>query len=152
VAHVPAAPLEPLLDDPDDYRPESRLRFAADPGDDCGRVDDLTVIIEDIAPGDRIPLHRHRIHELVVIVSGQGEVRFGEATFPVGPDSVIFIPAGTVHGTRNTGEGPLRLHAVFPSSLIDMAMLERNPAPGTETDAPSHTVYDVRTGEFRVIE
>lgn len=151
MAHVPAAPLEPLLDDPDDFRPESRLRVVADPGDDCGRVEDLAVIIEDVARGDQIPLHRHRIDELVVIVSGQGEVRLGGATFPVGPDSVIFIPAGVTHGTANTGDGPLRLHAVFPSSLIDIAMLERNPAPGTESDAPSHTVYDARTGEFRVI-
>jgi quercetin dioxygenase-like cupin family protein len=151
MTHVPAAPLEALVGDPDDYRPNSFLRLIADPGDDAGQVDDLTVIIEDVAPGDQIPLHRHPIDEVVVIVSGEGEIRLGSKTFSVGPGSVVFVPAGAPHGTRNTGDGALRLHAVAPSTLIEITMLERNPAPGTEAAPPSQTVYDARTGEFRVI-
>src|SRR3954447_21548564 len=36
------------------------MALIVDPGDGCGRVDDLAVIKEHIAPGDRIPLHVHR--------------------------------------------------------------------------------------------
>ena len=148
---VPPAPLEPLLGDPDEYRPGSRWRLVTDPGDARGRVDGLTLILEDVAPGDRIPLHRHQIDELIVFVSGTGEVRLGEATTAVEPASVVFVPAGVAHGTRNVGAEPLRLHAVFPSPLIEIEMLERNPAPGTEDQPPSRTEYDARTGDFRVI-
>ena len=31
-------------------------------------------------------------------------------------------------------------------------MLERNPAPGTEGDAPRRSRYDLATGEFEVID
>lgn len=151
MAIVPPAPLEPMIDDPDDYRPGSGFRFATDPGDGRGRVDGLTLIIEDVGPGDRIPLHRHQIDEMIVIVAGDGEVRLGDDSYPVSAASVVFVPAGAAHGTTNVGNGPLRLHAIFPAPVIEMEMLERNPAPGTGNRSPSHTEYDARTGDFRVI-
>ncbi len=54
--------------DPDDFRPNSRWAMLVDPGGDSGaQVNDITLIIEEIAPGDRIPLHTHPINEVVVI-------------------------------------------------------------------------------------
>jgi len=151
MAVVPPAPLEPFLDDPDDYRPRSRWRLVTDPGDDSGRVEGLTIIREEIAPGDRIPLHRHQIDEVIMFLSGEGEVRLGDETFAVSGGSTMFIPAGIAHGTTNAAAEPLRLHAVFPSPVIELQMIERNPKPGTEHLPPSHTEYDARSGEFRVV-
>jgi hypothetical protein len=37
---------------------------------------------------------------------------------------------------------------VFPATSIEIAMLERNPAPGTEADPPRRSRYDLRTGDF----
>ena len=31
-------------------------------------------------------------------------------------------------------------------------MLERNPAPGTENEAPRRSRYDLRTGEFEILD
>ena len=46
--------------DPDDFRPNSHWALLVDPGGNSDvRVDDITLIIEEIAPGDRIPLHTH---------------------------------------------------------------------------------------------
>lgn len=42
-------------------------------------------------------------------------------------------------------------HAVFPARTVLMEMLERNPAPGTEGDAPLTTRYDFVTGEFEIL-
>ena len=151
MAVVPAEPLQPIVDDPDDYRPASRWRLAADPGDAAGRVDTLTLIVEEIAPGDRIPLHRHQIDELIVILSGSGEVRLEDSRSVVDEGDAVFVPAGAAHGTTNIEDAPLRLHAVFPSPLIRMEMLERNPAPGAESRPPAHTEYDARTGSFRAL-
>ena len=65
---------------------------------------------------------------------------------------MIFIPAGTPHGTANNRDRPLQIHAVFPALVIEIAMLERNPAPGTEADRPRRSRYDLRTGAFEPIE
>lgn len=137
--------LQPLADpqDPDDWRPRSRWALASDP-----RAS-LAVIAEEIAPGDRIPLHRHRIDEVLLYHAGAAEVRIGEETFSVGAGSIAFVPAGEPHGTTNTGDETVLLQAVFPSHAIDIEYLERNPAPGSESDPPQPPIsYDTRTGEI----
>ena len=132
--------------DPDDYRPSSRWALLVDPGGQSeARVDDITLIVEEIAPGDRIPLHTHPINEVIAILEGTPEVILGEDTREVGPGTIVFIPAGTPHGTRNASTSPIRLHAMFPSEQIGIRYLERNPAPGTEGDAPQPAfTIDVR--------
>ena len=123
--------------DPDDFRPSSRWALLVDTGGGSGvHVDDITLIVEEIAPGDRIPLHTHPISEVIVIQAGSPEVTLGDDTQLVGPGTVVFIPAGTPHGTRNASTSPVRIHAMFPSERIGIQYLERNPAPGTESDAP----------------
>jgi quercetin dioxygenase-like cupin family protein len=47
-----------------------------DPGSPAARVDDLAVILEHIAPGDQIPLHSHRVNE-VIVIHGDGTFRIG---------------------------------------------------------------------------
>jgi quercetin dioxygenase-like cupin family protein len=106
------------------------------------------VIVEEIAPSEAIPLHQHRIDEVLFYESGDAEVRVDDETFRVGAGDIVIVPAGAAHGTRNVGTGVVRLHAVFPSHRIDITYLERNPAPGTEGDAPQPpAVWDTRTGE-----
>ena len=132
--------------DPDDFRPNSKWALLVDPGRDTrARVDNITLIFEEIAPGDRIPLHTHPIHEVIVIDNGTPEVTLGNKTRQVAQGTVIFIPAGTAHGTRNATGRPVHLHAMFPSEQIGIQYLERNPAPGTEDDRPQPAfTLDVR--------
>jgi hypothetical protein len=63
VGFAPPPVLEPLVDDPDDYRPNSKLALLVDPGGPEGRVDSFCLICEDVAAGDWIPLHRHPVDE-----------------------------------------------------------------------------------------
>ena len=150
VGIVRAGPFAPMVGDPDDHRPETTWRLAVDPGID-GTPAGLAVLMERCASGDRIPLHRHDVDEVVIVVDGEGEYHLAGAVERVGPGDVVFIPAGTVHGTVNTGEDALHLHAVFPSRRVRMEMLERNPAPGTEDRPPMVAVYDFATGDFEVL-
>jgi quercetin dioxygenase-like cupin family protein len=133
--------------DPDDFRPNSKWALLVDPRhDDRAHVDNITVIFEELAPGDRIPLHTRPIHEVIVIDDGTPEVTLGDETRQVAEGAVIFIPAGTAHGTRNATGRPVHLHAMFPSERIGIRYLERNPAPGTEDDPPRPAfTLDVRT-------
>ncbi len=145
ILHNP--PLEPLDEsDPDDYRPRSVWSGPlVDPVSPGGYVRDMSVILELIAPGDRIPLHRHQVDETIVVQSGEVELRLGEETCAVTGQSVVFVPAGTAHGAQNIGSEPASYLAVFPTTAIDIEYLERNPAPGTETDPPQPpVVYDAR--------
>ena len=148
---VDAGPLDVMVGDADDHRPGSRWGLKVDPGDERGRVDSLAIISEEIGPGDRIPLHTHDVDEAITILDGSAETRLGGKTRRIGPGTVVFIPAGVPHGTANVGTGPLAIHAVFPATTIEIAMLERNPAPGTEGDPPRRSRYDLRTGEFEAI-
>jgi quercetin dioxygenase-like cupin family protein len=136
--------LQPLTDprDPDDWRPGSRWALVSDP------EADMAVIAEEIGVGDAIPLHRHRIDEIIVYLSGEAEVRVGDEAYDVRGGDIVVIPAGKVHGTRNTGEGVVAIRAVFPRARIDMQYVERNAAPGTEQDPPQpRVIWDTRTGE-----
>jgi quercetin dioxygenase-like cupin family protein len=147
VSIVESGPLESMVGDPDDHRPDSWWGLRVDPGDARGQVTTLGIITEQIARGDRIPLHTHDVDEAVTILDGTADARLGDETRRVGPGTVIFIPAGVPHGTANAGDQPLQIHAVFPATSIEIAMLERNPAPGTEGDPPRRSRYDLRTGD-----
>jgi len=151
MAVVPPPTLEPMLDDPDDYRPASRFAAVVDPGGPDGRVDGLCLIAEEIAPRDRVPLHRHPVDEVVLVLSGTDEITLGDERIVAGAGSCVFIPAGVVHGQSNAGTEPLQIRAIFPGTSIEIEMLDRNPAPGTEGDPPAHVVYDGRTGEIRSV-
>lgn len=128
---------EPLLDDPDDYRPNSQIALVCDPETPSGEfVHDLVVLFENLAAGDRIPLHTHPMEEVIIIEEGSAEVTLGDERRVVEPGAVVFIPVGKPHGVRNATERLVRLHGVFPSSVVALQYIERNPAPGTEGDPP----------------
>ena len=112
-----------------------------------GRVDNLAVILEHIGPGDRIPAHIHAVDE-VILPDGPGRFRIGDEIQRVAAGAVVFIPAGAVHGLENDGAEPLPIRAVFPTTKVWLRYVERNPAPGTEDDAPaSPMTFDLRTGK-----
>ena len=150
---VNPGPREPMVGDPDDHRPGSTWRLVVNPGDAEGVVETFAVIDEHIAPGDRIPLHTHDVDELVIVLAGKGETRLGDQRQGIGPGSIVFVPAGARHGTANTpGASALEIHGIFPSTTIEIRMLERNPAPGTEADPPRGLRYDLGTGGFEVLD
>ena len=64
--------------------------------------------------------------------------------------ATVFIPAGAVHGTVNTGVEPVEVRAVFPRTVVRIDSVERNPMPGTEDAAPKATTYDLATRAFVV--
>jgi quercetin dioxygenase-like cupin family protein len=138
---------EPMVGDPDDHRPGSEWSLVVDAGLAGHRVDDLAVILEHIAPGDRIPLHTHQVSE-VIVVHGDGIFRLGDDARPVAAGAIVFIPAGMAHGLANDGVSHLPIEAVFPTTRVRIQYMERNPAPGTESDDVSPPLtYDFRTGE-----
>lgn len=140
--------LTPLADagDPDDHRVGSTWSGTlVDPVSEDIYVRNLCVILERIAPGERIPLHRHDVDEAIVIESGEVELRLGDETRVVSGRSVAFFPAGMAHGASNFGSEDVVYTAFFATSAIEIEYLERNPLPGTEGEPPQPpVVYDAR--------
>ena len=123
--------------DPDDYRPGSALAFVSDPTSEDGRhVRSLSFIVERCGPGEHVPLHTHTTDEAIIIDEGEAEVVLGEHRARVASGTVVFVPAGTPHSWGNPGSGVVRGHGVFPTDVLDIHYLERNPAPGTEGQPP----------------
>jgi quercetin dioxygenase-like cupin family protein len=148
MALLPNPSLTPLAEagDVDDHRLRSVWSGPlVDPVSEEPYVHDLCVILERIAPGERIPLHRHSLDEAIVVESGEVELTLGNETRAVTARSVAFVPAGIPHAAANTGAGDVVYTAFFPSTAIDIEYLERNPAPGTEGEPPQPpVVYDAR--------
>ncbi len=134
------------FDDPDDYRPNSKLALVVDPGDaENGLVENMTVFKEQIAVGDRIPLHQHSIDEVLIVNEGSIEVTLGTTKQKADIGAVVFIPAKVCHGFKNIGKATASIVAVFPSREVDINYLDRNPAPGTENQEPGDPIaIDVR--------
>jgi quercetin dioxygenase-like cupin family protein len=149
MAIVDSYSYEPMVGDPDDHRPNTTWALVVDPETpDGGYVRGLTLLFERCAVGDRIPLHTHSVEEALVIEDGDAEATLGTETRAVSAGAVVFVPAGTVHGMRNVGERVLRIHGIFASPIIPITMLDRNPPPGTEGDAPQPPlVYDARAAQ-----
>lgn len=95
-------------------------RFLSRMGEIAGRIGarKLGYNLTEIAPGKRaFPRHSHRVNEeMFFVLSGTGELAFGDASFPLRAGDVIACPPGghdTAHQIRNTSDDtPLRLLAV----------------------------------------
>lgn len=77
--------------------------------------------ITAVPPGKRaFPFHNHRVNEeMFFVLQGDGEIRIGEATYPIRKGDIIACPAGgkeLAHQIINTGTEELRYLAVSTKS------------------------------------
>ena len=62
----------------------------------------MTVMAEDMAPGDRIPTHRHpHADELIIIEAGTARVTLGDKVEEAHAGAIVFIPQDTWIGVEN---------------------------------------------------
>ncbi len=70
-----------------------------------GGSEHMAVVTEDMAPGDRIPIHRHpHADELIFIQSGTGRVTLGDKVQEAHAGALVFIPRDTWIGMENIGK------------------------------------------------
>lgn len=77
---------------------------------------DLYVGEQWLQPGERVLMHTHPVEEVLIFTGGSGDVRLGNETLPVSAGVTVHIPAGELHGFRNTGEEELRVFVLFPDN------------------------------------
>ena len=67
----------------------------------------MSVITNDMAPGEGPALHRHPYEEVFVIVEGEATFTLGDETRVVHGGEFVVAAAGVPHAFKNTGEGRL---------------------------------------------
>jgi len=80
-----------------------------------------------VAPGKtNCPFHSHRVEEeMFFMLEGTGELRYGNATYPLKPGDIVACPTGgpeTAHQIINTGTTEMRYLAL--STLADVEICD----------------------------
>jgi uncharacterized cupin superfamily protein len=85
----------------------------------------IGAMLHVVEPGKKaFPFHNHHsVHELFVILEGEGEYRFGDKTYPVKAGDVCAAPTGgpeTAHQIINTGKTTLRYLGLSTASNTEV--------------------------------
>lgn len=75
-------------------------------------------VLMSLLPGEDIGEETHAENDQILfVVHGDGvAVLVGETT-PIHKKSVVFVPAGTLHNIKNTGEDDMKLYTVYAPSV-----------------------------------
>jgi quercetin dioxygenase-like cupin family protein len=96
----------------------------------------LCIFEQWIAPGNGAPTHSHPVEEVLTVRKGEAEMWLDEERTIVSAGQSLIVPAGRMHGFRNSGDATLHLHAVLASPIY-----EATPEGATEIvrrwDSPS---------------
>ncbi len=103
--------------------------FAAKVGSFGGQIGltGLGVMLHVVEPGKKaFPFHaHHQIHEMFIILEGEGEYRFGSERYPVKEGDVLAAPTGGAeHGHQIINTGKKMLKYLGISTLADTEVVE----------------------------
>jgi quercetin dioxygenase-like cupin family protein len=64
------------------------------------------------------PLHSHNCDEQVTLLEGRGEVEVDGKVVAIVQYDSTYIPAGSIHAFRNTGDTPMRILWIYSSMSV----------------------------------
>ena len=79
---------------------------------ELGRVPDLSLGVYRLPAGATDPQEPHSEDEVYVVLAGRARFREGRKEYPVGPGSILYVPAGARHSFREIEE-ELRVAVIF---------------------------------------
>ena len=79
----------------------------------------LCIFEQWVAPGLGAPTHRHTVEEVLSVREGEAEMWIEAERVRVLAGQSLTVPAGRLHGFRNSGAGTLHLHAVLASPIFE---------------------------------
>jgi quercetin dioxygenase-like cupin family protein len=88
----------------------------------------LCIFEQWVAPGGGAPTHSHPVEEVLTVLEGEAEMWLDDQRKIVSAGQSLIVPAGRMHGFRNSGTTTLHIHAVLASPIF-----EATPEGATET-------------------
>jgi mannose-6-phosphate isomerase-like protein (cupin superfamily) len=79
----------------------------------------LCIFEQHVAPGTGAPTHSHPVEEVLTVREGEAEMWIGKEHVAVTAGQSLLIPAGRLHGFRNSGTGTLHVQAVLASPIFE---------------------------------
>ena len=79
----------------------------------------LCLFEQRVMPGVGAPTHRHPVEEVLTVREGEAEMWIEHQRVTVKSGQSLIVPAGRMHGFRNSGEGILHIHAVLASPIFE---------------------------------
>ena len=104
---------------PEHWRPgvETRMVVSARNG-----AQHLCIFEQWVAPGTGAPTHSHPVEEVLTVRDGEAEMWIGDERAVVSAGQSLVVPAGRLHGFRNSGTSVLHIHAVLASPVFEGTM------------------------------
>lgn len=90
----------------------------------------VSLVINEVAPGNGTRLHTHDYDEIFVVAEGRSTFTILDTdtdtttTFELRTGDVAHIPTGTTHGFMNSGDGPLRQVDIHLAALMGGVALD----------------------------
>lgn len=81
-------------------------------------VENFAMRMFELQPGGHTPLHRHNFEHEVFVLEGRGTFIHQGSEYPFSPEYVIFVPAGSEHQFKNTGDSIMRMLCLIPASAV----------------------------------
>jgi mannose-6-phosphate isomerase-like protein (cupin superfamily) len=100
-------------------------------GQDYG-LSGSSLLLGELAPGFGLPLHRHPVEEVFLLVRGEATFTVGASRVEAGAGDIVVVPAGVPHRFVNSGEAPLVIHAFLAGPRIVTEYV----VPGDSSEAP----------------
>ena len=79
----------------------------------------LCIFEQWVAPGHGAPTHSHSVEEVLTVREGEAEMWLNGQHLHVGAGQSLVVPAGRLHGFRNSGTTTLHIHAVLASPVFE---------------------------------
>lgn len=79
----------------------------------------LCIFEQWVAPGHGAPTHSHPVEEVLTVRDGEAEMWLDGERRIVSIGQAFVVPAGRLHGFRNSGTTTLHIHAVLASPIFE---------------------------------
>lgn len=97
------------------------------------------IVLMSVEPGDEIGEETHEVDQILMFVAGEGEaVMDGVNRRKVKANSLVVVPAGTLHNFINTGSEPLKLFTVYAPPEEEPGTVHRDKAEADAAEAEKH--------------
>jgi mannose-6-phosphate isomerase-like protein (cupin superfamily) len=94
------------------------------------------LVLMSVNPGDDIGEETHEVDQVLYFVSGSGEAILNGERSPIKANSLVVVPAGTLHNFVNTGNQPLKLFTIYSPPEEEPGTIHKTKA---EAEAAEHT-------------